>query len=239
MRHFLGTLPLVAGIVLVVWQCFSYLRLGVWHPVSTMDVLAVLNVSWAKNPTSWFGLARVLGAIPGSLALVVYGGVFSVIFALEPRQPKPAAVPPRPFRVRVGTPKEYLGLGLIALPAITFLSIPGAFATGADEQSAWGLGPLVGIVTSCAIAIVGSLPGVKGRWRVYRAIRIIVLGFWWAVGGYFLGGALADGSPDEIRIGYICAGVVGLAGAYFHALRMMGRTPEHPDGSVSGSDPAL
>lgn len=55
------------------WQCWQYLKFGQWHSLSIITLLSHLDIAWANNPTSWFGLHKILNFFPLSLAALVSG----------------------------------------------------------------------------------------------------------------------------------------------------------------------
>lgn len=65
------------------WQCFLYLRDGVWIPFGLLSMLGELfQWSWAIWPDKWFGLHQIMeffniGAF-AALAGSVIGGAMSV-----------------------------------------------------------------------------------------------------------------------------------------------------------------
>src|SRR5437016_2170004 len=67
---FIGVLTAVG---IVGWQLYSYLRSGAWPSLSIMSVLLWLDVDWARAPSDWVGVHKLLSQLPLSLAFLVAG----------------------------------------------------------------------------------------------------------------------------------------------------------------------
>lgn len=63
----------IAGVGIIGWQIFRYLKDGDWPAVSLITALQWMGVEkpWVSNPTEWVGLHSVMDTIPLSLTLVV------------------------------------------------------------------------------------------------------------------------------------------------------------------------
>lgn len=74
-------LAFAAGIVIgggiLIWQCFFYLREGVWPTRSALDVLYYVDPAmfgdWLMRPTAWLGVHDILRATPASIAVFLVG----------------------------------------------------------------------------------------------------------------------------------------------------------------------
>ncbi len=64
---------ILATVGILVWQIYSYLRLGEWPSLSIITALHWLNVDWARSPHDWAGVHKVLDAMPLSLTAFVAG----------------------------------------------------------------------------------------------------------------------------------------------------------------------
>jgi hypothetical protein len=51
------------------YQIYVYLKQGAWKSISIVTLLEWFKVEWAGNPSNWFGVYRILDAIPLSLTL--------------------------------------------------------------------------------------------------------------------------------------------------------------------------
>jgi len=71
-----GLLVALAGLAVLAYQVYFYLRNGQWLPVSVMSAAAP-HVPWLRDPRSWVGLHKLvrdaLALCPLSLALVLLG----------------------------------------------------------------------------------------------------------------------------------------------------------------------
>lgn len=71
-----GALFVIAGLGIVAFQAYGYLRTGEWGSVSIFNVVSPYW-PWLINPQSWFGLHKIaiqaFNIMPLSLALVVIG----------------------------------------------------------------------------------------------------------------------------------------------------------------------
>lgn len=74
-------LGVVSGIGLVAYQCYVWLRLDVWLPMSVITALKWLDVPWAQRPSDWFGVHKVLEFFPLSLALPAFGVIVAASLA--------------------------------------------------------------------------------------------------------------------------------------------------------------
>lgn len=67
----------LAGIGILGWQCFSYLKFGQWPALSAIDVaLRIIpdaSSDWLLYPDKWIGVHNMLKALPASLAVVIVG----------------------------------------------------------------------------------------------------------------------------------------------------------------------
>lgn len=72
-----GLLWFLAGLAILGWQCFAYLRDGMWTPISLLTIYQHLVagelLNWVHRPDSWQGLHKVLSVIPPSAVLMVVG----------------------------------------------------------------------------------------------------------------------------------------------------------------------
>lgn len=68
---------IAAGPGVLVWQLWTFLTEGNWHPVSVLHLLewAGTNDAWVHAPTSWIGLWKVLSWMPLSLTAMIVGAV--------------------------------------------------------------------------------------------------------------------------------------------------------------------
>jgi hypothetical protein len=75
----LGSLVLIFGVGVLAavgilgWQVYSYLKLGVWQPLSVVTALVWLNDPWARSPTDWLGVHKMLDEMPLSLGAFLAG----------------------------------------------------------------------------------------------------------------------------------------------------------------------
>ena len=69
-----------AGIAVLIWQVYSYLKVGVWPEVSIITALEYFHVQWATSPTDWLGLYNFFDtlALSGSLIGAGIGLVFVI-----------------------------------------------------------------------------------------------------------------------------------------------------------------
>ena len=82
---------IVAALGIPAWQAYEWLRDGIWHPVSLIDVLQVLASffaaagttpsdfqSWLHSPGTWLGLHKLLSVLHPSAGFWVasLGGVY-------------------------------------------------------------------------------------------------------------------------------------------------------------------
>jgi len=69
----LVAVPGIGGLGLLVWQAYGYLQSGSWIGVSVIDVMVWSGVggAWASEPTTWFGVWKLLSGAPASIAGVV------------------------------------------------------------------------------------------------------------------------------------------------------------------------
>jgi hypothetical protein len=66
---------LLAGPALIAWQCYGWIRYGVWIPWSPLTLLLWMGAkaAWIFAPEDWIGLHRLIDAIPLSLVLLGIG----------------------------------------------------------------------------------------------------------------------------------------------------------------------
>lgn len=71
----LGFLIALGGMLTLGVQVAVYLRSGVWHPLSSVDLIALVpNLAlWASYPTQWVGLHALLDKVPLSGLLLAAG----------------------------------------------------------------------------------------------------------------------------------------------------------------------
>ena len=89
-RHFgwllLITFAAFGGAALILLgQCFVWLRYGSWPPIAVVDVLG----PWLPPPTGWAGLNRVgrwLAGLPLTLALAWFGIGWTMLIVSEPKK---------------------------------------------------------------------------------------------------------------------------------------------------------
>ncbi|WP_172724487.1 hypothetical protein [Neorhizobium tomejilense] len=68
---------LIFGFMIVTVQVIGFLRFGWWGPMSVSSGLGhILPGEWFQQPRSWFGLHRILNAVPASICAFVIGGLF-------------------------------------------------------------------------------------------------------------------------------------------------------------------
>lgn len=68
----------LAGPVVFGWQVIHYLQSGDWTAVSVLDVIAANDArssaaAWARQPTEWLGLWKILHWLPASVVLTIVG----------------------------------------------------------------------------------------------------------------------------------------------------------------------
>lgn len=75
-----GLLVALAGVGILGYQAYLYLKFGEWRSISVFGALAPF-VPWLANPQSWPGLYRIvhqaLSLLPVSLSLVVLGWIIA------------------------------------------------------------------------------------------------------------------------------------------------------------------
>ncbi|MEW8202711.1 MAG: hypothetical protein AB2697_21855 [Candidatus Thiodiazotropha endolucinida] len=64
-------LSILAGIGVLIYDIYSYLKSGNWDSIDTIDLLREMKADWAFNPTDWIGLWEVLNAIPLFIILII------------------------------------------------------------------------------------------------------------------------------------------------------------------------
>ncbi len=74
----IGYLVATVGLFVLGYQVMQWLRHGTWEPISVVTVLAWCGSDWARFPTEWIGIHKMLAALPLSLfffvtGLIVYG----------------------------------------------------------------------------------------------------------------------------------------------------------------------
>ena len=63
------------GILVLAWQCYTYLKLGQWPTISIITTLEWCNLGWAMNPnpTEWKGLWKLFEGLSLSNNLILFG----------------------------------------------------------------------------------------------------------------------------------------------------------------------
>jgi hypothetical protein len=81
-----GGLCAVAGALIVMGQCFIWLKSGNWVPVSVGVVLYAVGFSIPDIELNWVGVQRMIDGViifvidlPASVTLIVIGAVFSIV----------------------------------------------------------------------------------------------------------------------------------------------------------------
>jgi len=76
-----GTLFVFAGIALIMFQLFFYLKNGEWIEFSLLNITSITPnkfIFWLDHPTSWLGLHKIIHGtlefIPLSLFTILVGG---------------------------------------------------------------------------------------------------------------------------------------------------------------------
>jgi|SRR3989304_2915766 len=64
---------LLAAIGIIGWQIYTYLKLGEWTSLSIITVLRWFSADWARSPSDWAGVHKILNEIPLSLTAFVAG----------------------------------------------------------------------------------------------------------------------------------------------------------------------
>ena len=66
-------LGVLAAIGIVGWQIYSYLKFSEWHSLSVISALRWCDIEWARSPSNWVGVHKILNEFPLSLASFVIG----------------------------------------------------------------------------------------------------------------------------------------------------------------------
>ena len=74
--EFLLNCAIICPLGILGYQTYIFLKDGSWPPLSVIWLLNFMEVSWARSPTDWHGLHRILDAFPLSLFSL---GVFILI----------------------------------------------------------------------------------------------------------------------------------------------------------------
>jgi len=75
---------ILCGPGILIYQLYIYLKNGAWLSLSMIDGLVWTGrLSWAKNPTDWLGLHKVLDSTPLSLGLFLIGIALLICFRVE------------------------------------------------------------------------------------------------------------------------------------------------------------
>lgn len=70
---------ILAGVGILGYQAYTFLKYGEWPPLSVIDAAKlVINNPWLWSPTDWSGLHWILSKIPTSAALFGVGYVILV-----------------------------------------------------------------------------------------------------------------------------------------------------------------
>ena len=64
---------ILCGFGIILFQAYEWLRIGFAPHYSVANVMAMVGVEWARNPTDWFGVFKILKVTPFSLILVLFG----------------------------------------------------------------------------------------------------------------------------------------------------------------------
>lgn len=67
-----GGAVFLSGFGVVIYQAYIYLKNGLWHPISSIDALVLLEVEWAISPSDWFGIWKILNQIPLSILVIIF-----------------------------------------------------------------------------------------------------------------------------------------------------------------------
>jgi hypothetical protein len=69
---------------LFAWQCYFWLRWGIWQYVSILDLLSWLSDLPIRDVTTgWLGLDKLLGWLPASLTAIIVGSVTAALCDAE------------------------------------------------------------------------------------------------------------------------------------------------------------
>ncbi|ABM02104.1 hypothetical protein Ping_0237 [Psychromonas ingrahamii 37] len=63
----------ISAVCVFVFQTYTYLKSGVWLPLSVIDGFSTIGFEWAKNPTDWIGLWELVDQVPLSVGLFLIG----------------------------------------------------------------------------------------------------------------------------------------------------------------------
>jgi uncharacterized membrane protein len=68
-------------VCVVIFQVFTYLKIGIWQQVSLIDTLIVIGgeSQWLTNPKSWIGLWKIFNFIPLTVFLLFVAFVLNSI----------------------------------------------------------------------------------------------------------------------------------------------------------------
>jgi hypothetical protein len=75
MMKFLASIFLLIALAVLALQGLYYLKEGGLLPLSLIDGLNILNISWADDPTILLGLHQTLKTVPLSLVLLLLAAV--------------------------------------------------------------------------------------------------------------------------------------------------------------------
>lgn len=63
----------LSGIAVLGYQCYVWIRAGVWVSLSALSILTWLELQWALSPRDWIGLHKLLAMTPLFLTLPLLG----------------------------------------------------------------------------------------------------------------------------------------------------------------------
>ena len=95
-------MPILAGVIVFLFQCLSWLSSGTWESASVIDVLSQFSDwPWLYEPPSWIGIWQILDSMPfflggilASVAIYIGGYVVlgPIVLALDNAQPNRVVV---------------------------------------------------------------------------------------------------------------------------------------------------
>jgi hypothetical protein len=63
-----------AGILILGFQCYSWLQSGSWIQISAVDVIsAIYSSEWLSSPDTWLGVHKILQSLPGWILPIPIG----------------------------------------------------------------------------------------------------------------------------------------------------------------------
>ena len=71
----------LGALAVLAWQCYRYLKLGVWPTLTVIDAMKAAGIDWATRPTDWLGVYALLAKT--SLALAIFGlGLLALVLSI-------------------------------------------------------------------------------------------------------------------------------------------------------------